>query len=99
MDKMKLIVDAAQRLLKVEEDLRSLSDSVQAVCKLVTEGLSEKPKALPEKRQNPLFRLKKCVAFWQAKVRLAIRQKSEQSYPSMVQAVLVILIQKTMLQY
>ena len=40
MNKMKIIVDAAQLLLKVAEDLRSLSDSVQAVCKLVTEGLS-----------------------------------------------------------
>ena len=39
------------------------------------------------------------VVFLQEKVRQGIQQKSEQSYPSMVQAVLVISIQKTMRQY
>ena len=35
----------------------------------------------------------------QEKARQGIQQKSEQSYPSMVQAVLVISIRKIMLQY
>lgn len=55
MDKMKLILDAAQKLLKVAEDLRSLADSVQAVCTLVTDSLSgNKTEALtaPETEQK-----------------------------------------------
>ena len=49
MDKVKLILEAAQKLLKVAEDLRALADSVQAVCSLVTDSLSgKKPEALPE---------------------------------------------------
>ena len=42
MDKVKLILEAAQKLLKVAEDLRSLADSVQAVCSLVTDSLPGK---------------------------------------------------------
>ena len=49
MDKAKLILEAAQRLLKVVEDIRSLADSVQAVCTLVTDSLQEEPPKLPEK--------------------------------------------------
>ena len=54
MNKVKLILDVAQHMLKVAEDLRSLSDSVQAICTIVTEGLSEEPKAmdLPEKKEK-----------------------------------------------
>ena len=54
MNKVKLIVDVAQQVLKVVEDLRSLSDSVQVVCNTVLEGLSEEPKALPEKKAELL---------------------------------------------
>ena len=36
MNKVKLIVDVAQRVLKVVEDLRSLSDSVLWYTKVVT---------------------------------------------------------------
>lgn len=79
MDKMKLIVDAAQRLLKVAEDLRSLSDSVQAVCELVTEGLSEKPKALPEKKTEPVISLEK--------VRGVLASKSQAGYTAEVRAI------------
>ena len=47
MDKAKLILEAAQMLMKVAEDIRSLADSVQALCTLVTDSLQEqKP---PEK--------------------------------------------------
>ncbi len=63
MDKAKLILEGAQMLLKVVEDLRTLADSVQAVCVFVTDGLQEapkdqeileekKPKAIPEKKQK-----------------------------------------------
>lgn len=41
MNKVKLILDVAQLMLKVVQDLRTLSDSVQAICTAVTEGLSE----------------------------------------------------------
>ena len=98
MNKVKLIVDVAQQVLKVVEDLRSLSDSVQVVCNTVLEGLSQEPKAkaLPEKKAEPIISLKRYVVFLQEKVRQGIQQKSEQSSPNMVQAVLVISIQKTM---
>lgn len=79
MDKMKLIVDAAQLLLKVAEDLRSLSDSVQAVCKLVTEGLSEESKVLPEKKTEPTITLEK--------VRGVLASKSQAGYTAEVRAI------------
>ena len=79
MDKMKLIVDAAQLLLKVAEDLRSLSDSVQAVCKLVTEGLSEESKALSEKKTEPTISLEK--------VRGVLASKSQAGYTAEVRAI------------
>ena len=41
MNKVKLILDVAHLMLKVVQDLRTLSDSVQAVCNAVMEGLSE----------------------------------------------------------
>ena len=49
MDKVKLILETAQGLLKVAEDIRTLADSVQAVCTLVTDGLQETELKLPEK--------------------------------------------------
>ena len=39
MNRTELILEASKRLLKVAEDIRSLADSVQAVCMLVTENL------------------------------------------------------------
>ena len=49
MDKVKLILDAAEKLLKVAQDLGSLADSVQVLCTLVTDSLSgKKPEARPE---------------------------------------------------
>ena len=55
MDKAKLILEAAQMLMKVAEDIRSLADSVQALCTLVTDSVQEqkppeqaKAEALPE---------------------------------------------------
>lgn len=81
MNKMKLILDAAQLTLKVAEDLRSLSDSVQAVCKLVMEGLSEEPKvkALPEKKAEPTISLEK--------VRGVLAEKSQAGFAAEVRAI------------
>ncbi len=45
MDKEKLVLEAAERLLKLAEDLRSLADSVQAVCSLAAD---KPPEAKPE---------------------------------------------------
>ena len=39
MDKTTLVLEAAQKLLKVVEDIRSLADSIQAVCSLVIDSL------------------------------------------------------------
>lgn len=48
MDKAKLLLEVAQGLLKVVEDFRSLADSVQTVCTVITEGLSEGEKEVPK---------------------------------------------------
>ena len=41
MDKAKLVLEVIQKLLKVAEDLKILSESIQALCTVVSEGLSE----------------------------------------------------------
>lgn len=58
MDKIKLILDLAQKLLKVVSDLRALADSMQAVCDTLTEGLSEEKKSA-EPQQEPAIPLEK----------------------------------------
>lgn len=47
MDKMKLLLELAQKLLKVAEDSRSLADSIQAVCMVVTDNLPAKEAEVP----------------------------------------------------
>lgn len=81
MDKMKMILETAQLMMKVAEDLRSLSDSVQAVCKVVMEGLSEetKVKDLPEKKTEPAISLEK--------VRGILASKSQAGYSAEVRAI------------
>lgn len=81
MNKVKLILDVAQHMLKVAEDLRSLSDSVQAICTIVTEGLSEEPKAmaLPEKKEELAIPLEK--------VRGVLAAKSQAGYSAEVRAI------------
>ena len=74
MNKVKLILDVAQLMLKVVQDLRSLSDSVQAVCDAVTEGLSEEQqtKAIKEKpavEEKPPFPWSRSEVFWLKKAR------------------------------
>lgn len=80
MDKMNLILDAAKQMLKVAEDLRSLSDSVQAVCNTIMEGLSEetKTKAAPEKKE---------VTISLEKVRGVLAAKSQAGYSAEVRAI------------
>lgn len=81
MDKMNMILETAQLMMKVAEDLRSLSDSVQAVCKVVMEGLSEEPKVnvLPEKKKEPDISLEK--------VRGVLAAKSQAGYSAEVRAI------------
>ena len=54
MDKVKKILEVVQGLLKVVEDIRSLADSVQSVCTVITDCVSvqeEVPK-LPDKAEE-----------------------------------------------
>lgn len=41
MTRTELILDSAGKMLKVAEDIRSLADSVQALCTLAIDGLQE----------------------------------------------------------
>lgn len=54
MGKVKLLLEVVQKLIVVAEDIRSLADSVQAVCTVITDSLlveaKEAPK-LPEKKE------------------------------------------------
>ena len=81
MDKIKMILETAQLMMKVAEDLRSLSDSVQAVCKVIMEGLSEETKVndLPEKKAEPAISLEK--------VRGILASKSQAGYSAEVRAI------------
>ncbi|MBQ9307594.1 MAG: rRNA biogenesis protein rrp5 [Clostridia bacterium] len=81
MDKAKLIIEAAQRLLKVVEDLRSLADSVQAVCALVTDSLPEKTaEAKPEEKAASEIPLEK--------VRGVLAEKSRSGHTAEVRAII-----------
>ena len=85
MNKVKLILDIAQLMLKVVQDLRSLSDSVQAVCDAVTEGLSEgeQPKAIeakPVKEEKPSISLEQ--------VRSVLAEKSQAGHTAEVRAII-----------
>ena len=54
MDKMKLLLEHAEKLLKVAEDIRTLADSIQAVCMVVTDNLPAKEAdAPPEPEPSP----------------------------------------------
>lgn len=63
MDKTKLILDIAQQLLKVIKDMRTLADSVEVVCTMITDGLSEQPAqpapAMIEQKAEPEIHLEK----------------------------------------
>lgn len=85
MNKVKLILDVAQLMLKVVQDLRTLSDSVQAVCTAVTEGLSEEqqPKAIEAK---PAVEEKPSISMEQ--VRSVLAEKSQAGHTAEVRAII-----------
>lgn len=80
MNTIKLILDVSQLMLKVVQDLRSLSDSVQAVCNAVTEDLSEErvqqPKAI---KATPAVEEKPSISLEQ--VRSVLAEKSQADTP------------------
>ena len=57
MDKAKFILDVIQKLMKVAEDLKALSESVQAVCSTVSEGLVETQLEQPKPVEAPKISL------------------------------------------
>lgn len=85
MNKVKLILDVAQLMLKVVHDLRTLSDSVQAVCNAVTEGLSEEqqPKAIEAK---PALEEKPSISLEQ--IRSVLAEKSQAGHTAEVRAII-----------
>ena len=85
MNEVKLILDVAQLMLKVVQDLRTLSDSVQAVCTAVTEGLSEEqqPKAIEAK---PAVEEKPSISMEQ--VRSVLAEKSQAGHTAEVRAII-----------
>lgn len=87
MDKVKLILDVAQQMLKVAADLRSLSDSVQTVCMTVTEGLSEaKPKTIEAKPEQPKKPEEPAITLEQ--VRSVLAKKSEAGFTAEVRGII-----------
>lgn len=87
MDKVKLILDVAQELLKVVQNLRSLSDSVQAVCDIVMEGLSEeKPRAIEAKPEQSKKTEEPGITLEQ--VRSVLAKKSEAGFTSEVRGII-----------
>jgi len=79
-----MILEVAQLLLKVVEDMRNLSDSVQAVCNTVVEGLSEEqPKAIeakPAEPEEPAIPLEK--------VRSVLAEKSQAGFTAEVRSII-----------
>ena len=84
MDREKMILDAAQHVLKVVEDMRRLSDSIQAACDVFMEGLSEEaPKEIeeePKAREEPKVSLEM--------VRGVLAQKSQSGFSAEVRAII-----------
>ena len=82
MDKAKLLLELAQKLLKVAEDIRSLADSVQAVCTVVTDSLSGEVKEVPKlpEKEQPTISLEK--------VRGVLADKSRSGHTAEVRAII-----------
>lgn len=82
MDKAKLLLELAQKLLKVAEDIRSLADSVQAVCTVVTDSLSGEVKEVPKlpEKEQPTISLEK--------VRGLLADKSRSGHTAEVRAII-----------
>ena len=81
MDKVKLGVEEARRLLKVVENLRSLADSVQEVCTLVAYSL-------PEKEAEPQRKKKADLEISLEKVRGVLAEKSRSGHTAAVRAII-----------
>lgn len=75
-------------LLEVVNDMRSLADSIQAVCDAMTEG-DPAPGAKATTEQEPVkepdIPLEKCVWYLLKRARLGLLPKCEDSFRSMVQ--------------
>lgn len=82
METAKFLLDLAQRLLKVVEDIRSLADSVQAVCTVVTDSLSG------EKSETPKLPEKEEPAVLLEQVRGVLAEKSRNGYTAEVRAII-----------
>lgn len=84
MDKVKLALDIAQKLFKVADDLKSLADSLHAVCTLVTDSLQENKAAeivkSREEEHDPTVSLEK--------VRGVLADKSRAGFTSEVREIL-----------
>lgn len=82
MDKAKLLLELAQKLLKVAEDICSLADSVQAVCTVVTDSLSGEAKKVPKlpEKEQPAISLEK--------VRGVLADKSRSGHTAEVRAII-----------
>ena len=83
MENVKLQAELAEKLRKVAEDIRSLADSIQAVCADVPVGmLEEKPEAFPkpETKSEPKITLEK--------VRGILAEKSRSGHTAEVRAIL-----------
>lgn len=83
MDKVKLILEAAQKLLRVAEDLRSLADSVQAVCALITDSLQGKEVSSELKQEE-----KKEAEISLERVRGALADKSRAGHTAEVREII-----------
>ena len=82
MDKVKLVLDVIQKLLKVAEDLKNLSESVQSVCTVVSEGLS--PEEEQEQEQEQIE--DKSVEF--EKVRGVLANKSREGHTAKIKEII-----------
>lgn len=81
MDKAKFLIELAQKLLKVVEDIRSLADSVQAVCNVVTDSLSDGKAEVPKLPEEvPAIPLEK--------VRGVLADKSRSGHTAEVRAII-----------
>ena len=79
MGEQKQKADAAKQLQKVAEDLRTLADSVQAVCAVYADSPQEQPEKPPTKKKQtiPL-----------EKIRSVLAEKSRDGYTAEVRAII-----------
>jgi len=83
MNKMELVIEGAKLLLDVAKNLHSLADSVQALCRLVTDSLPEQ-KEIPA----PKAEEKKVSAVTLEKVRGMLADKSRAGHTAEVRAII-----------